>query len=89
MLYNRHSLNEIAHRITKIPYEDKDEMCPVVRRFTTSEVQKLFDLFNSCEIALDFVYGEGYGKLFQITPRWLYCILSRFWGWHIMISAQK
>ena len=89
MLYNRRSLNEIVHRLTKIPFEDKSEFCPVVRRFSIPEVKALFGSFNNCKIALDFIYGEGYGKLFHLTPYWLYRILSRYWGWHIMISVQK
>jgi len=89
MLYNRHSLNEMVHRLSGIPFEDKDELCPVVRRFTISEVYKFFQQFSNHKIVLDFVYGEGYGKLFHITPLWLYKLLSYYWGWHIMIKAQK
>ena len=89
MLYNRHSLNEIVHRITGIPFEDKDELCPVVRRFSAKEVEKLFNMFSSVSIHKDFVYGEGYGKLFRFTPIWLYKLLSASMGWHLMISARK
>jgi len=89
MLYNRRSLNEIVHRLTGIPFEDRNEFCPVVRRFTISEVRTLFNSFRSCTANLDFIYGEGYGKIFRLTPRWLYRILSRRLGWHIMICAQK
>jgi ubiquinone/menaquinone biosynthesis C-methylase UbiE len=89
MLYSRHSLNELAHRLLGVPFEDKDELCPVVRRFTMAEVQELFRDFGRVEVGVDYVYGEGYGRLFRLTPRWLYDLMSRHWGWHLMISATK
>jgi len=89
MLYNRHSLNELVHRLVKVPFEDRDELCPVVRRYTVAEVRQLFKEFAQVEQKLEYVYGEGYGKLFDLTPRWLHDLLSRFCGWHIMITATK
>ena len=89
MLYNRHSINELVHRLVSVPFEEKDELCPVVRRFTHDEVTRLFDGFSRVEQKLEYVYGEGYGRLFSITPRWLYGFMSRNWGWHIMITATK
>jgi len=89
MLYNRHSLNEIVHRLTRIPFEDRDEVCPVVRRFTKNEVKQLFYQFNSIELKLEYLFGEGYGSLFHLIPRPLYLALSHTIGWHIMITAKK
>jgi len=89
MLYHRHSINELVHRITRIPFEDKDELCPVVRRFTINEVKIMFSKFSKINTKLEYVYGEGYGKLFSLTPTTIYNFLSKYWGWHIMITAQK
>ena len=89
MLYHRHSINEIVHRIARVPFEDKDELCPVVRRFTTGEVKKMFKQFSNINFKLEYVYGEGYGKLFSMTPKPIYDFLSKHWGWHIMITASK
>lgn len=89
MLYNRHSLNELVHRILRVPFEDRDELCPVVRRFTRAEVRAMFARFSSLHITKDFVYGEGYGTIFRWTPQPLYRLLSRTLGWHLMISAVK
>lgn len=89
MLYNRHSLNEVVHRVTGIPFEDRDELCPVVRRFSENEVRKMFEIFESVDVKKDFIFGEGYGKLFSLTPLWLYKSLSSIAGWHLMISARK
>lgn len=89
MLYHRRSLNELAHRLTRVPFEEKDALCPVVRRFTRKEVRRMFTEFSSTEIALEFVFGEGYGRVYRMTPKWLYRMLSRTLGWHMMITATK
>jgi ubiquinone/menaquinone biosynthesis C-methylase UbiE len=89
MLYHRHSINELVHRITKVPFEEKDELCPVVRRFSTKEIETMFKQFSKIHLKLEYVFGEGYGKLFSFTPRPIYNFLSKHWGWHIMITAKK
>ena len=89
MLYNRHSLNELVHRVTRIPFEERDAVCPVVRRFTSRELESMFSRFSDIEIHCDFVFGEGYGAIFRLTPTWLYRLLSKYAGWHLMISATK
>lgn len=89
MLYHRYSLNELVHRLLSVPFEDKDELCPVVRRFTVDETYCLFKEFSEIKINIDYVYGEGYGRLFSLTPQWLYDFMSRRWGWHLMIVATK
>lgn len=89
MLYHRHSLNEAVHRLVRVPFEERDELCPVVRRFTLTEVRAMFRKFATLDVHLDFVYGEGYGRLFRWTPRVVYSLLSRYIGWHIMIRATR
>lgn len=89
MLYHRHSFNELVHRITGIPFEEKDELCPVVRRYTRDEARRLFHQFTEVKIGLDQVFGEGYGLLFKLTPGPIHRALSRRVGWHMMISAVK
>jgi ubiquinone/menaquinone biosynthesis C-methylase UbiE len=89
MLYHRHSLNELVHRLLGVPFEDKDELCPVVRRFTVPEIRILFSDFSHVQVGVDYLFGEGYGVLFRLTPQWLYDFLSRRWGWHLMVAATK
>ena len=89
MLYHRRSLNEFVHRLVRVPFEEKDALCPVVRRYTVTEVHSLFDQFSSVRVHLDHLFGEGYGLLYRLMPGWLYSLLSRRLGWHIMISATK
>jgi ubiquinone/menaquinone biosynthesis C-methylase UbiE len=89
MLYHRHSLNEFVHRMLRVPFEERDELCPVVRRYTVDEIQSMFSRFAKVEVCPDFVFGEGYGALFRWTPLPLYRLLSRFLGWHLMIRATR
>lgn len=89
MLYNRRSLNKLVHRLVRVPFEERNALCPVVRRFTRAEVQDLFGAFRRVETRLEYAFGEGYGCLFDLVPRPLYDFISRHWGWHIMIEAQK
>ena len=89
MLYNRHSLNELIHQITRIPFEEKHEICPVVRRFTKNETRRMFRRFTHLTQSFEYVFGEGYGKVYKYTPKFLYHFMSRTVGWHIMITAQK
>jgi ubiquinone/menaquinone biosynthesis C-methylase UbiE len=89
MLYHRRSVNELMHRLLRVPFEERDELCPVVRRYTKAEVRPLFARFSSVEVHADFVYGEGYGRLFGWTPTFLYRLLSRWAGWHLMIRARR
>lgn len=89
MLYHRRSLNEAVHRLLRVPFEERDELCPVVRRYTRSEVRALFSRFRNVSLHSDFVYGEGYGALFRWTPRVVYGAMSRLAGWHLMIRATR
>lgn len=89
MLYHRHSLNEWVHRLTRIPFEDRDESCPVVRRYSKVEIRRIFAEFCDLDIEVEYLFGEGYGRLFKLTPGWIYKPLSRIMGWHLMITAIK
>lgn len=89
MLYHRRSLNEFIHRLTGIPFEKKDEICPVVRRFTKTEVHILFAEFSRVSVDVEYVFGEGYGSIYRFMPSWLYRLLSKTLGWHLMIRATK
>lgn len=89
MLYHRHSLNELVHRLLRVPFEERGELCPVVRRYTTKEIRDMFARFTKVEVRPDFVFGEGYGRLFRWTPLPVYRLLSRYLGWHLMIRATR
>ena len=89
MLYHRHSLNELVHRLLGVPFEEKDALCPVVRRFTRSEIMEMFSTFAQVDIDVDYLFGEGYGAVYRWFPNSLYRILSRRFGWHLMIRAVR
>jgi len=79
MLYHRHSLNEMVHRILGVPFEEKDELCPVVRRFTVNEARELFATSVRWKIEVEYLYGEGYGTLFHLTTALALRLLSARW----------
>jgi ubiquinone/menaquinone biosynthesis C-methylase UbiE len=89
MLYHRRSLNELVHRLMRVPFEERDELCPVVRRYTRAEVRQVFGRFAAVEVHADYLFGEGYGAVYRWFPDWLYRPLSRWIGWHLMIRAVK
>ena len=89
MLYHRRSLNELMHGLLRVPFEERDELCPVVRRYTLAEIRPMFARFSKVGAHADFVYGEAYGALFRWTPIPLYRLLSRWVGWHLMIRARR
>ena len=89
MLYHRRSLNEAVHRLLRVPFEEREELCPVVRRFTKGEIRSMFSGFRDVRVHADFLYGEGYGALFRWTPQGIYNALSRLAGWHLMIRATR
>jgi SAM-dependent methyltransferase len=89
MLYNRHSLNEVMHRLLRVPFEERDELCPVVRRFDRRELLAMFAPFSRVDLGIEYLFGEGYGAVYRLMPRWLYDPLSHRIGWHWMIAARK
>jgi ubiquinone/menaquinone biosynthesis C-methylase UbiE len=89
MLYHRRSLNELVHRLMRVPFEEKDELCPVVRRYTRREIRELFAGYAEVEVHADYLFGEGYGALYRWFPDFLYRPLSRWVGWHLMIRAVR
>jgi 2-polyprenyl-3-methyl-5-hydroxy-6-metoxy-1,4-benzoquinol methylase len=90
MLYHRHSLVNLAHRLLRIPYESprhrKDD-CPVVYTFSRQGVRKLFDEFSNVSVHAEYPFTFGFGPLGTRTPLWLRKALGRAIGWHLMITA--
>lgn len=89
MLYHRRSLNELVHRLLRVPFEEKDELCPVVRRYTRQQARQLFARFRDVRIEVEYLFGEGYGPVYRWFPKPLYRALSRRFGWHLMITATR
>jgi len=89
MLYHRRSLNELVHRLLRVPFEEKDAACPIVRRYTRAEIAELFGAFSGVSVEVEYLFGEGYGAAYRLMPAPLYRFLSRRWGWHLMIQARR
>ncbi len=91
MLYNKWSLNNFAHWITGKGFENVKEEpdSPVTYRFTKNEVQKMCPNFCSCDITIEYLFGAGWGKFYDIIPKPVYLLLSKLIGWHLIIYLQK
>ncbi len=91
MLYNKWSLNNFAHWITRKGFENVKHGpdSPITYRFSKNEVREMCSDFGSCEIKIEYLFGAGWGKFYDITPKPLYLFLSRLIGWHLLIYLQK
>ncbi len=95
MLYHRHSLNNLVHRIFNIPFDNtKDNRAGAkdanfVFRYTKSEVKKMFGRFSNASIHVEYLYGAGWEPVYSWTPRRLYELGSKLAGWHLVILAEK
>ena len=91
MLYHKHSLNNIAHFLFKKGFENYNSKldAPITYRFSKKQVEKMFSNFSKCHIRTEYLYGAGWGKIYDITPRVVYRILSKVMGWHLVIYLDK
>jgi ubiquinone/menaquinone biosynthesis C-methylase UbiE len=95
MLYNRMSLNNLAHWITGKGFENARRKngaqhdAPVTQRFTKSQIRRMCSMFRGCEIRTEYLYGAGWGKVYDLTPKPIYHMLSRIIGWHLSVYLTK
>ena len=60
MLYNRWSLNYVAHLITHTQFDGtKKDPCPEEKSYTRQEILKMFSKFSTVEIKPDYLFGTG------------------------------
>lgn len=92
MIYHRHSLVDLIHRIFRLPYEsprDLKDHCPVVNRYTRQEARALFASFADVRIHTDYPFTYGMRPLTFFWPASVKRLLGRAIGWHLMIDARK
>lgn len=90
MLYNTRSLNWLAHRLTGVPYDgSRHDPCPVEKSYFPAEARRFFDNYSDTRIAIDYLYGTGWGLCNKLLPKFLHRALGRVIGWHLMIEAVK
>ena len=96
MLYHRHSLNNLVHGVTGKGFENARQEAgketadaPVTQRFSKSEVRRMCSAFRHTRICTEYAYGAGWGKVYQLTPKPVYDLLSKVLGWHLVIYLQK
>lgn len=91
MLYHKWSLNNFAHWISRKGFENVKEGddSPITYRFSKGEVKKMCSNFSACNIQTKYLFGAGWGKVYNIVPKSIYLLLSKLIGWHLVIYLQK
>jgi len=95
MLYHKYSLNNLVHTIFRIPFDNIEAAHPggrdadFVYRFSRQETEKMFQHFSQVRIKVEYAYGAGWEPIYSWTPSFLYRIMSKIAGWHLLIFAQK
>ncbi|MGC9975741.1 MAG: class I SAM-dependent methyltransferase [Syntrophales bacterium] len=91
MLYHKWSLNNFVHWILQRGFENAREGpdSPVTHRFSRQEVRKMCAAFTSCRIEIEYLFGAGWGKVYDLIPRTIYFSLSRRIGWHLVLYLEK
>ncbi len=91
MLYNKLSLNNFTHWITRRGFENAKGQtdAPVTQRFTIREILAMCSNFHSCNISVEYLFGAGWGKFYDFMPKHIYRFLSRRIGWHLVVYLQK
>lgn len=92
MLYHRHSLVNLVHKVLRLPYEsprDRKDHCPVVYTFSRREVKRLFGEFSRVSVEAAYPFTYGFGPLGSRLPLDVRRALGRAIGWHLMITARR
>lgn len=91
MLYHKRSLNNFVHWVTRKGFENfsSEDDAPITQRFTKKRVRSMCYHFRVCNIATEYLYGAGYKFIYDYTPRFLFNILSKLVGWHLVIYIEK
>ena len=91
MLYNKVSLNYIAHRLTRTSFDAglKGEKCPLEKAYTKKDAAAFFTDFSSVTITIEYLFGTGWGKVNCFLPKSLNRLLGKCIGWHLLIYASK
>jgi 2-polyprenyl-3-methyl-5-hydroxy-6-metoxy-1,4-benzoquinol methylase len=92
MLYHRHSLVNLVHKLLRLPYEsprDRKDNCPVVYTFSRLEAKRLFGEFSNISVRSEYPFTYGFGPLGSRLPLQLRRALGRAIGWHLMIRAER
>lgn len=90
MLYHRHSLNYVAHKLSRTSFDGaKDDWCPEEKAYTKDEVIDMFFNFSKVEVKVDYLFGTGWGWINCFVPMPVKKILGKLIGWHLLVWATK
>jgi len=99
MLYHRNSWFWWLSKVSRTPVEHADADAPIVRTYSVHDVRRLFCAFATVSIKSErypvktrkfsgwrgLAFNGVFVPAFNSLPR----VITRRWGWHLMISAKK
>ena len=90
MLYNKISLNYLAHKLTRTSFDgSREDWCPEEKAYTRAGARAFFSSFADVDISVDYLFGTGWGRVNNFVPMAVKKLLGRYIGWHLMIRATK
>jgi len=95
MLYAKYSLNNLVHALLQKPFENPrgdnkiSRDAHFVYRYSKSDIYRMFKKFKSVKVEREYLYGAGWGRIYDLTPRFAYRLLSKIVGWHLLIFFKK
>ena len=92
LIYHRHSLNYFVHWILGKGFEnvaDPDGQGTWAWHFTRRELANMIRPYADVRIKVDYLFGAGWGKIYDIFPKPLYLSLGKLFGWFVMAYCIK
>jgi len=95
MLYHKYSLNRFVHLLLKKPYENVRNINELkkdahfIYTFSKSQLKEMFRKFEHLNIKIEYLYGAGWGNIYNFIPKLIYFYLSKLFGWHLSVFFQK
>ncbi|MFH1761175.1 MAG: hypothetical protein ABIA63_08740, partial [bacterium] len=91
MLYNKISLNYLAHLISRTSFDAglKGEKCPLEKAYTRKGIKRLFSEYSDVLINVEYLFGTGWGLINRLVPIRVHRFFGKSFGWHTMIRAVK
>ena len=92
LLYHRHSLNYFVHWLLNKGFEnvdDPDGQGTYAWHFTMNEFTTMCNKFSKVNLKIDYLFGGGWGIIYDLFPKLLYMYLGKRIGWFLMAYCIK
>jgi hypothetical protein len=62
---------------------------PLVKAYTRGEARRLFQAFDACQINVNQLTRDEFGRAGRALPENIFQWLARHFGWNLIITATK